>query len=133
MLDNSEKIYLAKLVGGFIKQLIIEPNEKFSAKHYGGKKFTDEGMDLLGIFSAIHMDYLNPTFSLIDKGEKTIVFHLNDDKSTLTCFIEKPEFVCGCCSNKAKMTCSRCKTARYCSQECQKHSWSDHKKSCKQI
>ncbi len=38
--------------------------------------------------------------------------------------------VCAVCGNAAKSKCSRCKTRRYCSPECQKRDWATHKESC---
>lgn len=43
--------------------------------------------------------------------------------------------LCGGCRNKSKVAnkqCSRCKTMKYCSSECQSNHWSIHKPSCKE-
>jgi hypothetical protein len=37
---------------------------------------------------------------------------------------------CVCCSKKAKMRCSDCKTFHYCSRECVNADWSVHKLVC---
>lgn len=42
--------------------------------------------------------------------------------------IEFPK--CHTCSKPASMKCSRCKTARYCSKECQQTDWQAHKPVC---
>ena len=35
------------------------------------------------------------------------------------------------CHNVGSFRCSRCKIAKYCSKECQKAAWKQHKKQCK--
>lgn len=35
------------------------------------------------------------------------------------------------CGKAAQLLCSRCKAVRYCSRECQKAHWKEHKKVCK--
>lgn len=42
---------------------------------------------------------------------------------------KKPR-TCAVCSKTATSVCARCKAVNYCSRECQKGSWSEHKKSC---
>ena len=37
---------------------------------------------------------------------------------------------CENCEVKGKMRCGKCKTARYCSQNCQKTHWKVHKEKC---
>lgn len=37
------------------------------------------------------------------------------------------------CTNNGSSTCSRCGSISYCSQNCQKEHWSDHKATCKAI
>ena len=46
------------------------------------------------------------------------------------------QHTCGCCNKKNKpeetfRKCSQCKTVRYCSTECQRKSWKQHKSVCK--
>eukprot|EP01006_Ploeotia_vitrea_P063015 TRINITY_DN84803_c0_g1_i1.p1 TRINITY_DN84803_c0_g1~~TRINITY_DN84803_c0_g1_i1.p1 ORF type:complete len:186 (-),score=2.26 TRINITY_DN84803_c0_g1_i1:169-699(-) len=36
------------------------------------------------------------------------------------------------CENEGSLRCSKCKVARYCSQECQRTEWKKHKKQCSQ-
>ena len=36
------------------------------------------------------------------------------------------------CSKPGNLCCSRCKTVGYCSTECQKKDWKQHKVNCKQ-
>ena len=38
---------------------------------------------------------------------------------------------CHRCGKEAKSKCSRCNKSFYCSRECQRSDWSDHKKACK--
>ncbi len=40
---------------------------------------------------------------------------------------------CWGCDNEGKLVCSRCKTARFCSAECQKKAWKQHKPDCNKI
>ena len=35
------------------------------------------------------------------------------------------------CHDVGSLRCSRCKVAKYCSKECQKDAWKQHKKQCK--
>ena len=47
---------------------------------------------------------------------------------------EEEEFyfrVCHVCGKEAPYRCTRCKSTRYCSKECQKKDWPEHKKHCK--
>lgn len=37
----------------------------------------------------------------------------------------------GCWKKEAKLTCSACKQAKYCSKDCQKNHWRTHKPNCK--
>lgn len=37
------------------------------------------------------------------------------------------------CSNPSKFRCSHCKVISYCTKECQKSDWKDHKPTCKDI
>ena len=48
---------------------------------------------------------------------------------------EKDELLCGFveCQNLSKQTCSSCKMIKYCSRECQKVDWPQHKAKCKQV
>eukprot|EP01102_Stenamoeba_stenopodia_P020881 TRINITY_DN8288_c0_g1_i1.p1 TRINITY_DN8288_c0_g1~~TRINITY_DN8288_c0_g1_i1.p1 ORF type:complete len:325 (+),score=68.03 TRINITY_DN8288_c0_g1_i1:317-1291(+) len=39
--------------------------------------------------------------------------------------------ICGHCGKSASHRCSRCKSVLYCSQDCQKTHWPDHKPNCK--
>ena len=39
--------------------------------------------------------------------------------------------LCPVCGAKAVRACARCNVQRYCSRECQKSHWKEHKKSCK--
>ena len=39
----------------------------------------------------------------------------------------------GCILSTGSLTCSRCHTVRYCSQQCQKNGWKGHKKTCNKI
>jgi hypothetical protein len=38
--------------------------------------------------------------------------------------------VCDVCGAPSTLRCIRCKTARYCSKDCQKAAWKEHKKQC---
>ena len=45
--------------------------------------------------------------------------------------------ICSCCfafsgENKKFSTCSKCKTQKYCSVDCQKNAWKTHKQVCKE-
>lgn len=39
--------------------------------------------------------------------------------------------VCKVCGKEAPYRCTRCKLTRYCSKECQKKDWAEHKKDCR--
>jgi len=41
--------------------------------------------------------------------------------------------MCRLCGNLAYQLCGRCRGIYYCSKECQKHHWKDHKKDCRQV
>ena len=40
---------------------------------------------------------------------------------------------CTVCDKKAKLLCSACKFAFYCTRECQKSGWKSHKEDCKAL
>ena len=40
---------------------------------------------------------------------------------------------CALCNSEATATCSKCKSAYYCSRNCQKSDWKIHKKTCNPI
>ncbi len=43
-------------------------------------------------------------------------------------------FQCAVCKiHGATKKCGRCKKIRYCSKECQKKHWTEHKKTCKEV
>ena len=48
---------------------------------------------------------------------------------------EKDELLCGFveCTKLSKQMCSSCKMIKYCSRECQKADWPQHKAKCKQL
>jgi len=37
---------------------------------------------------------------------------------------------CSVCLNHGELVCGRCGNTRYCSQDCQKQHWPEHKKGC---
>lgn len=39
--------------------------------------------------------------------------------------------ICCVCKNPGSKMCSKCYNVRYCSEECQKQDWSEHKNDCK--
>ena len=41
-----------------------------------------------------------------------------------------PKQLCSICANEYKFICGKCKKAKYCSKECQKKAWPQHKKTC---
>jgi len=43
------------------------------------------------------------------------------------------EFQCSVCEEPGTLTCSRCKSIKYCSKSCQANQWSSHKEYCKEI
>jgi hypothetical protein len=45
----------------------------------------------------------------------------------------KTELKCWGCDKEGGLVCSRCKTARFCSAECQKQAWKQHKPDCNKI
>lgn len=44
--------------------------------------------------------------------------------------LEVPNFCANCDVPEAKFNCSKCKKIFYCSQNCQKEDWKNHKKLC---
>ena len=42
----------------------------------------------------------------------------------------KEKNACAVCGKPATAQCSRCKAIHYCSRDCQKQHWPEHKKSC---
>ena len=48
--------------------------------------------------------------------------------------LDRPPPVCaGCQSINPEFQCTKCKSARYCSKECQRNCWEDHKTLCESI
>ena len=47
--------------------------------------------------------------------------------------IRVPVGDCTVCDKKAKLLCSACKFAFYCTRECQKSGWKSHKEDCKAL
>jgi hypothetical protein len=45
----------------------------------------------------------------------------------------RPLFKCWGCDSEAAMVCSRCRTARFCSAECQRKAWKQHKEECNRL
>jgi len=44
--------------------------------------------------------------------------------------VEDVEPVCNRCGQGARKRCANCEKARYCSRDCQRLDWSEHKKVC---
>jgi len=59
--------------------------------------------------------------------------HMKYDKAELVEIeaVLKPTRKCDVCSSLPAKPCARCKRAFYCSAECQKSAWKNHKKTCK--
>ena len=45
--------------------------------------------------------------------------------------LKKPTRQCDVCKTATTKACARCKTSYFCSGECQKLAWKQHKKTCK--
>ena len=71
---------------------------------------------------------------LIDPKAK-VRFMIRDSSGDMKTYIAKGDIISECICNRCGSTgikvCSGCKKVRYCSRECQKEDWSDHKQDCK--
>jgi len=47
-------------------------------------------------------------------------------------FNPPPSFFCSVCKQSSTLRCFRCLGAHYCSVDCQRHDWKNHKKHCKE-
>eukprot|EP01036_Dinobryon_divergens_P034909 gene34909-45178_t len=45
----------------------------------------------------------------------------------------RPAYPCGFCGKEATSKCSKCRVVRFCSKECQKSAWIEHKTVCGQL
>jgi hypothetical protein len=45
----------------------------------------------------------------------------------------KPALKCWGCENEAHLTCTGCRTAKFCSVECARRAWKEHKKDCRTL
>ena len=72
----------------------------------------------------------HPTFIVYEKKLHSIAVEYMRVNARLEAF----KRVCSACGRfidaKLLSRCARCKKARYCSKECQKDAWSDHKADC---
>ena len=81
--------------------------------------------------------FLEPKKALaLRDAEAALQYELPDDlKAEITSWksrIENPEKECFVCNKfcKSLLVCSRCKSVKYCSKDCQMKDWSSHKKKC---
>jgi len=63
----------------------------------------------------------------------TFIKHMKYDKAELVEVeaVLKPTHKCDVCKTATTKACARCKTSYFCSAECQKSAWKNHKKTCK--
>jgi len=64
----------------------------------------------------------------------TFIKHMKYDKAELVeveDVLKKPTHKCDVCKTPTTKACARCKTSYFCSGECQKLAWKQHKKTCK--
>lgn len=70
----------------------------------------------------------------LESMRKTYEFLSSQEFLTSPEYTAKPKIkpsVCYCCGKYTKvMRCQRCKKAKYCSPECQRADWSNHKTTC---
>lgn len=81
---------------------------------------------------------LPKSYEILDQEEKNCKYFVVYDFRNGV-IINEPIYIvkaqnCGCCLKKGHnyKICSRCKTISYCSVDCQKKHWSEHKKVCQQ-
>lgn len=97
------------------------------------------GLGITANVKAIHLsrdDYrlITEERPVFQNGEDVILNHVLIDEvwGTVVMPEKMSSRVCfWCFSPGALDKCSRCEESRYCSQECQKAHWSDHKRFCK--
>lgn len=127
----SSGVFYADINGG-VKQMISQK---------GGKMDVKEDLCCLGC-----REIMQPWLA----GGKTGVvemphsFTMRDDTTVFAVMTCSPtckkafrsamglKFVCGACGVEGTkmMQCGKCKAARYCSKECQRSHWKEHKNSC---
>lgn len=56
---------------------------------------------------------------------------LSPTSSTPTTRCDDPEIDCSLCSSPASLLCKKCLVTSYCSSECQKYDWTEHKPICR--
>lgn len=139
-----------QIVDDFISGLVPGKRQKFLPKSKFIKKLknsslTEKEQDI------VYNDYLNRAINTISNAD--IIAHIDPDHikqfaaQTMNTILDldkrgkiNPKTTpaqlleviseCAKCGKYATDRCSRCNIARYCSRECQKEDWKEHKKRC---
>jgi len=117
------------------KIALINPNGQ-SMKLYGDFQVPP---DIETEIDKVIKRFIRCTFAIVDyhchvtrDNKNGIFFKLVPDDFDFKRLKDCAKSICGRkhCRQPAYLSCSRCKLVRYCSKDCQKNDWTDHRKSC---
>jgi hypothetical protein len=131
LIDAKKQIILLKKKSNFkeitdnmyneMKQRLDPLNQEYSKKHYTRGELNEDYCNI--IFKFIMLFELNNT---------DVQLGFCDDMDDFIQCLETTSTICKIegCNKKGIKRCSGCGWARYCSRECQKNDWKNHKSNC---